>query len=142
MIGLKCVVKKLHSNVDNPEFLAIARKMLAQEVKALAKLGKHDQIPRLLAYFEQEREFYLVPEYVRGVTLTNELIINPPPRYSQILLKLALQLLLELRESQYLKRFLLFQAACLTRGARIDFRQTDVLAILVWGHESNSKFRL
>lgn len=76
--NLKCVVKKLHSNVDNPEFLAIARKMFAKEAKALAKLGKHDQIPRLLAYFEQEREFYLVQEYVRGVTLTSELIINQP----------------------------------------------------------------
>lgn len=76
--NLKCVVKKLHSNADNPEFLEISRRMFAKEAKTLAKLGKHNQIPQLLAYFEEDKEFYLVQQYIRGVTLTNELVVDRP----------------------------------------------------------------
>jgi len=76
--NLKCVVKKLHSNADNPEFLEISRRMFAKEAKTLAKLGKHNQIPQLLAYFEEDKEFYLVQQYIRGVTLTNELVVDKP----------------------------------------------------------------
>lgn len=71
--NLKCVVKKLHSNADNPEFLKISRRMFAKEAKTLAKLGKHSQIPQLLAYFEEDKEFYLVQQYIRGVTVSKEL---------------------------------------------------------------------
>ncbi|MEL6927959.1 MAG: serine/threonine-protein kinase [Cyanobacteria bacterium J06600_6] len=76
--NLKCVVKKLHSNAENPEFLKISRRMFAKEAKTLAKLGKHNQIPQLLAYFEEDKEFYLVQQYIRGVTLTNELVVDQP----------------------------------------------------------------
>lgn len=75
-----CVVKKLNSRIDNvnTEFLTIARRLFKKEAQTLAKLGKHDQIPRLLAFFEQEQEFYLVQEYVEGETLSHELIANQP----------------------------------------------------------------
>ena len=76
--NLKCVVKKLHSNAENPEFLEMSRRMFAKEAKTLAKLGKHNQIPQLLAYFEEDKEFYLVQQYIRGVTLSSELIIDKP----------------------------------------------------------------
>lgn len=74
--NMQCVVKKLHSSVENEEFLKISRRLFDKEAKTLAKLGKHDQIPQLLAYFEEEQEFYLVQEYVAGKTLANELIIG------------------------------------------------------------------
>lgn len=75
-----CVVKKLHSGIDNnnSEFLTIARRLFDKEAQTLAKLGKHDQIPQLLAFFEQEQEFYLVQEYVEGETLSRELIADQP----------------------------------------------------------------
>ena len=76
--NLQCVVKKLHSNIDDAEVLEISRRLFDKEAKTLAKLGKHNQIPQLLAFFEEEREFYLVQEYVQGKTLTNELIIGQP----------------------------------------------------------------
>ena len=69
----QCVVKQLHSDAEDPEFLAIARRMFIKEAQTLAKLGKHAQIPHLLAYFEEEGEFYLVQQYIRGATLTHEL---------------------------------------------------------------------
>ena len=75
-----CVVKRLHSSLDNnnAEFLTIARRLFDKEAQTLAKLGKHDQIPQLLAFFEQEQEFYLVQEYVEGETLSRELIAGQP----------------------------------------------------------------
>jgi len=43
------------------------------EAEILEKLGKHDQIPQLLASFEEDTEFYLVQEFIDGHTLTDEL---------------------------------------------------------------------
>jgi serine/threonine protein kinase len=40
----------------------------------LHRLGSHDRIPRLLAHFEEEHEFYLVQELIDGCDLTSELI--------------------------------------------------------------------
>jgi len=40
------------------------------------KLGRHAQIPQLLAYFEEDEEFYLVEEFIKGHCLKNELIIG------------------------------------------------------------------
>ena len=37
------------------------------------KLGKHDQIPQLFAYFEEDEEFYLIQEYIPGHALNQEL---------------------------------------------------------------------
>ena len=71
-----CVVKNLNPGIDDPEFLKIARRFFIKEAETLEKLGVHDQIPRLLANFEQDQEFYLVQEYIEGQTLTLELSPN------------------------------------------------------------------
>ncbi|MCX5935137.1 MAG: protein kinase, partial [Pseudanabaena sp. LacPavin_0818_WC45_MAG_42_6] len=44
------------------------------EAQTLAQLGSHDRIPRLLAYFEEASEFYLVEEFVEGRSLELELV--------------------------------------------------------------------
>jgi len=46
------------------------------EAEILEKLGRHAQIPQLLAYFEEDEEFYLVEEFIKGHCLKNELIIG------------------------------------------------------------------
>ena len=66
-----CVVKQLKSH--NAEVLDKVRKLFTREGEILEKLGEHPQIPRLLAYFEVNGEFYLVQEYIRGSTLAQEL---------------------------------------------------------------------
>ncbi|MDJ0897214.1 MAG: serine/threonine-protein kinase [Xenococcus sp. MO_188.B8] len=73
-----CVVKQLDPGIDEPEFLKIARRFFVKEAETLEKLGVHDQIPRLLANFEQDQEFYLVQEYIEGETLSSELSLNSP----------------------------------------------------------------
>jgi serine/threonine-protein kinase len=68
-----CVVKHLKPATSNPEFLQTARRLFNSEAETLEKLGNHDQIPRLLAYFEEKEEFYLVQEFIDGHPLSVEL---------------------------------------------------------------------
>ncbi|HEY9650140.1 MAG TPA: AAA-like domain-containing protein [Coleofasciculaceae cyanobacterium] len=68
-----CVVKQLKPRVSNPDALATAKRLFDREAQTLYKLGNFDQIPRLLAHFEQEGEFYLVQEFIEGQPLNREL---------------------------------------------------------------------
>ena len=45
------------------------QKLFNSKAIAFSKLSNHPQIPQLLDYFEEEREFYLVKEYIDGETL-------------------------------------------------------------------------
>jgi serine/threonine-protein kinase len=74
----KCVVKQLYLSVDDPNFIKIARRLFKTEAETLHNLGTHDQIPRLLAYFEEDEKFYLVQQYIEGHTLTQELEEGKP----------------------------------------------------------------
>lgn len=74
----QCVVKQLKPSSSKSESLALARRLFDSEAKTLEKLGTHSQIPQLLAYFEENQEFYLVQEYILGHPLNKELIANKP----------------------------------------------------------------
>lgn len=69
----KCAVKHLQPANSNQSFLESARRLFNSEAETLEKLGHHDRIPRLLAYFEENQEFYLVQEYVQGQLLTQKI---------------------------------------------------------------------
>jgi serine/threonine protein kinase len=69
----KCVVKQLKPASNDPNFLVTARRLFEGEAEMLEKLGKHDQIPQLLAHFERGGEFYLVQEFIDGLPLSAEL---------------------------------------------------------------------
>jgi serine/threonine protein kinase len=72
----KCVVKHLKPVTRSPEFIETARRLFTSEAETLEQLGNHDQIPRLLAYFEDNQEFFLVQEFIEGHTLKAELLPN------------------------------------------------------------------
>lgn len=74
----RCVVKQLKPVSTKSEGLQLARRLFNSEAQTLEKLGTHSQIPQLLAYFEQDEEFYLVQEYVIGHPLSQELLSNKP----------------------------------------------------------------
>lgn len=76
-----CVVKHLQPTSINSRYLQNARRLFQTEAEILEKLGHHDQIPRLLAYFEENQEFYLVQEFIQGHILTAEL--QPGKRWSE-----------------------------------------------------------
>jgi serine/threonine protein kinase len=74
----QCVVKKLQPLSQDPKLLAIARTLFQREAEVLEHLGEHDRIPRLLAHFEENNEFYLVEEFIEGHTLITELKPGEP----------------------------------------------------------------
>jgi serine/threonine-protein kinase len=76
-----CVVKHLKPASSGPKYLETARRLFQSEAETLAKLGNHDQIPRLLAYFEENQEFYLVQEFIEGHPLSAEL--QPGQRWAE-----------------------------------------------------------
>jgi serine/threonine-protein kinase len=69
-----CVVKHLKPASGDREYLQVASRLFTTEAQVLAKLGDHDRIPRLLAYFDQDDEFYLVEEFIEGRSLELELV--------------------------------------------------------------------
>ncbi len=69
----RCVLKHLTFASNDPAMLTQVRRLFQTEAESLEKLGQHDQIPRLLAYFEENCEFYLVQEFVEGRPLSEEL---------------------------------------------------------------------
>ncbi|MGK7918182.1 MAG: SUMF1/EgtB/PvdO family nonheme iron enzyme [Prochloraceae cyanobacterium] len=72
--GHQCVVKQLRSLADRPATFELIKNLFEREAKALYEIGcYHDQIPSLIAYFEENRQFYLVQEFIEGHDLTQEL---------------------------------------------------------------------
>jgi CHASE2 domain-containing sensor protein len=87
----QCVVKQLRPSTNNPKHMKLARRLFQVEAETLERLGEHDQIPRLLAYFEEDDEFYLVQQFVGGHPLSEELAIGrylPEARIVHILQEL------------------------------------------------------
>ncbi|MBE9029797.1 CHASE2 domain-containing protein [filamentous cyanobacterium LEGE 11480] len=72
----ECVVKQLTYSVNKSQTTDSAKRLFIQEAAALERLGVHDRIPQLLAYFEEMGEFYLVQELVAGLSLHHELEIS------------------------------------------------------------------
>src|SRR5919202_900221 len=68
-----CVIKQFVPQVQGTAALEKATELFKQEAKRLYELGEHPQIPRLIAYFEQDKRLYLVQELIEGQTLLAEL---------------------------------------------------------------------
>lgn len=68
-----CVVKQLRPSSDDPNIFRMAKELFEREAQTLGKVGVHPQVPRLLDYFEENQQFYLVQEYVKGHNLHQEI---------------------------------------------------------------------
>lgn len=73
-----CVVKQLRPVTNDLKLLNLAKRLFQREAETLERLGRHDQIPQLLAYFEEGQEFYLVQEFIDGHPLRQELLPGQP----------------------------------------------------------------
>ena len=79
----RCVIKQFI--YDDPATLREAQRLFEQEAVRLDDLGKHNQIPELLAHCEQEGRQYLVQEFIDGENLLKEL--NRSGRFSEAKIK-------------------------------------------------------
>ena len=102
----KCVVKKLKPQANDPTTLQTARRLFDTEAQVLHKLGIHEHIPQLLAYFEENKEFYLVQEYIYGHDLDEEIKPGEPISEDQVisLLKEILEILEFVHEQKVIHR--------------------------------------
>ncbi|MBD2519621.1 tetratricopeptide repeat protein [Nostoc sp. FACHB-973] len=92
----QCVVKQLSYSSPDPQALETGRRLFKKEAETLEKLGQHNQIPMLLAEFEENQEFYLVQEYIDGYPLYQEIVPGQPWTEDQVIRLLTdiLQILL------------------------------------------------
>jgi serine/threonine protein kinase len=70
---------------NDPKSHRLGRRFFLGEAETLEKLGHHDQIPRLLAYFEAHHSFYLVEEMIEGRVLKDELAGRRPMPQTYVL---------------------------------------------------------
>lgn len=70
----QCAIKQLKPIMGDPAKYQLMQERFQREAEILETLGEgHSQIPRLYAYFEENGKFYLVQEYIEGLTLTQTL---------------------------------------------------------------------
>jgi serine/threonine protein kinase len=68
-----CVIKQFFPQAQGTNTVQKAAELFTQEAVRLDELGKHPQIPELLAYFSQDAQQYLVQEFIDGSNLAQEL---------------------------------------------------------------------
>ena len=71
--NLRCVVKKLQPLSTSPKTWSLASQLFQRFAQIQYLLGHHPQIPQLLAYFQEQQQFYLVQELIEGHALSEEL---------------------------------------------------------------------
>ncbi|BAY96468.1 serine/threonine protein kinase [Tolypothrix tenuis PCC 7101] len=106
LYNTQCVVKLLKPLATDPITLQVARRLFESEAQLLHKLGTHDQIPQLLAHFEENQEFYLVQQLIAGHPLSDELTPRKQlsEAYAIALLKNILQPLTFVHQNQVIHR--------------------------------------
>ncbi len=68
-----CVIKQLAPRIEGNWALKKAVELFEKEAQRLQELGENSQIPKLLAYFEQDSCLYLVQQFIDGRNLLEEL---------------------------------------------------------------------
>ena len=81
----QCVVKQMCPASQETEYLDVLRRLFNNEADILETLGKNPQIPYLLAFFEENQQFYLVQEFIPGDSLAQELVPSVPRSRSEVI---------------------------------------------------------
>lgn len=121
----KCVIKRLRPINHNPEFYQLIQQRFQREAAILERLGQHPQVPALYAYFEEDNQFYLVQEWVPGITL-HQLIRQHKALSSDFVVPFSIHLLQVL---DFVHRHQIIHRDI--KPANIILRQTDNLPVLI-----------
>jgi serine/threonine-protein kinase len=75
----RCVIKQLKPPSDDPPTYRIIKERFQREAVILEVLGRaSDQIPTLHAYFTEDKEFYLVQDWIEGRNLVQRVKDDGP----------------------------------------------------------------
>lgn len=80
-----CVIKQFYPQSQGTNSVQKAAMLFAGEAVRLDELGKHPQVPALLAHLEQDSRLYIVQEFIDGQNLAQELAETDVFAESQIL---------------------------------------------------------
>lgn len=69
----RCVIKRLRTQSGNGP-AALAGELFQQEAETLYRLGRHPNIPSLIAHFCDRGQYFLVQEFIDGHTLDREFL--------------------------------------------------------------------
>ena len=120
-----CVVKQLKPQSHDTQKLQIYRRLFNTEAEVLSHLGEYNRIPRLLAYFSENKNFFIVQELIEGKSISEEIAHNIP--FSQVaiidLLEGVLEILVFLQEQGIIHRDL--------KPANLIRRDTDNKIVLI-----------
>jgi serine/threonine-protein kinase len=73
----RCVIKQLKPVADNPRMYELLQQRFHREAAVLETLGEESRyIPKLYANFVENGLFYLVQEWIDGLTLTETIERN------------------------------------------------------------------
>ena len=78
-----CVIKQLRPVLSAPHILDMSRELFQREASTLGKVGNHPQLPRLLDYFEADKEFYLIQEYIADQPCNSRFDVHVPLKRSK-----------------------------------------------------------
>ena len=118
-----CVVKQLKPQSHNPQKLQVYRRLFNTEAEILSQLG-YNRIPRLLAYFSEDKNFFIVQEFIKGRSISEEIAHTPCNEKAVIdLLEGVLEILVFIHERGIIHRDL--------KPANLIRRDTDGKIILI-----------
>ena len=80
-----CVVKHFLPSDRIALPVKTRRRLFTREVEALMKLDNYQFVPHLLNHFEQNQEFYLVQEFIKGHSLSAELQLGKRWNETQVI---------------------------------------------------------
>lgn len=86
-----CIVKQLRDDFFHQEDRKLAVKFFLREAQVLSTLN-HPNIVAILDFFQEEENFYLVLEYVRGKNLEEMMLTRDAPFDSVQVIKWAIQI--------------------------------------------------
>jgi eukaryotic-like serine/threonine-protein kinase len=72
----RCAIEQLQPQFNNELGWQVVEQRLTKEVAILERLGDHPQIPQIYGYFVENKQFYLVREYIDGDDLEREVERN------------------------------------------------------------------
>ncbi|MEG5138840.1 MULTISPECIES: tetratricopeptide repeat protein [unclassified Microcoleus] len=102
----QCTVREMRllgTSSQTPELVKI---IFQRNAEIIEKLGKHDKIPELLAYFEENQSLYLIEEFITGQPLSQELIPSEPWAEEKViaLLSSILEVLVFIHDNGFIHR--------------------------------------
>jgi hypothetical protein len=62
----QCTVREMRLPGKSSQTPELVKVIFQRNAEIIEKLGKHDKIPELLAYFEENQSLYLIEEFIAG----------------------------------------------------------------------------